>query len=87
MKFKDEVYLGPEISQLCLGRYDIVKLALSWIDIIKHDETCKKLTQAQLINKALNDIITNVATYEKIEETQKKVKKEVKLVDLEKTSA
>ncbi|MDR3253386.1 MAG: hypothetical protein LBT07_00255 [Endomicrobium sp.] len=73
-----EMYLDSAISTSQLGRYEIVKLALEWIEIIKHNEDCRKLTQAELINKALTDVVTNVATYEKIKEIQKKMKKEIK---------
>ncbi|MDR3274949.1 MAG: hypothetical protein LBS81_03040 [Endomicrobium sp.] len=67
-----EMYLDSTVSTSQLGRYEIVKLALEWIEIIRHNEDCRKLTQAELINKALIEVVTNVATHEKIEEIQKK---------------
>jgi predicted nucleic acid-binding protein len=68
--------LGAAVSSSKLGRYNIVILALAWIEANKQNEDFKKLTAAELINKALNDVVTNVATYEKIEELRKKMKKE-----------
>jgi hypothetical protein len=73
-----ETELGKMLSTSELGRYEIVKLALEWIELMRQNEEYKKLTQPELINKALGDIVTNVATREKIEELRKKIKKEVK---------
>lgn len=73
-----ETQLGSAISASHLGRYEIVKLALKWIEVVKQTEDYRKLTQTELVNKALSDVVTNVATYEKIEELRKKMKKEVK---------
>ncbi|MDR1259838.1 MAG: hypothetical protein LBJ68_00455 [Endomicrobium sp.] len=70
-----KMYLDSETSILHLEKYDIVRLALKWIEIIKYEEDYKKLTQAELINKALIDIERNVATYEKIEEIQREKNK------------
>jgi len=57
-----------------LGRYDIVKTALQWIEVKKYDEDYRKLSQADLITKALDDVASNVATPEAIEELRKKNK-------------
>jgi hypothetical protein len=73
-----EEQLGAAISSSQLGRYDIVILALAWIKVNKQNEDFRKLQQPELINKALNDIVTNVATPEKIEELRKKMKRESK---------
>jgi hypothetical protein len=62
-----------------LGRYEVVKLALEWIEVIKQNEDYKKLTQTELINKALNDVTMNIATRKKIDDLRKKIKKEAKL--------
>jgi hypothetical protein len=62
------------ISSSELGRYEIVKMALNWILVNKYNEEFKKLPQAELINRALNDVVTGVATLEKIEELRKKIK-------------
>ncbi|GHT36516.1 hypothetical protein AGMMS49593_01590 [Endomicrobiia bacterium] len=71
-----EAQLGVAVSSSQLGRYDIVMLALAWIKVNKQNEDFRKLGQAELISKALSDVIANVATYEKIEELRKKMKKE-----------
>jgi len=73
-----EMELWEALSISKLGRYEIVKLALEWIELVKQSEEYKKLTQTELINKALNDIVTNVATCEKIKELRRKMKKEMK---------
>jgi hypothetical protein len=70
-------HLEVAVSSSKLGRYNIVMLALAWIEANKQNEDFRKLTAAELINKALNDVVTNVATYEKIEELRKKIKKEL----------
>ncbi|MDR1941110.1 MAG: hypothetical protein LBQ47_02160 [Endomicrobium sp.] len=70
--------LVEEVFKSKLGRYDIVRLALDWIEVKKYDEDYRKLTQAELINKALGDVVENIATPEKIAELRKKVKKEEK---------
>jgi hypothetical protein len=61
-----------------LGRYEVVKLALEWIEVIKQKEDYRKLTQAELIDKVLNDVTMNIVTREKIDELRKKMKKEAK---------
>jgi hypothetical protein len=60
------------VSSSQLGRYDIVKLALKWIILNKQNEDYRKLTQTEIINKALNDVLTNVVTTEKIDELCKR---------------
>jgi hypothetical protein len=62
-----------------LGRYEVVKLVLEWIEVIKQNEDYRKLAQTELIDKALNDVMMGVATREKIDELRKKVKKGAKL--------
>lgn len=67
-----------------MGRYELVKLALDWIEVKKYDEDYRKLTQAELISKALDDVVEGVATPETIEELRKKMKaKENKAAETE----
>ncbi|MDR1418286.1 MAG: hypothetical protein LBI80_03925 [Endomicrobium sp.] len=66
--------LREAISSSELGRYEIVKMALKWISVNKYNEEFKKLPQTELINKALNDVVTGIASLEKIEELRKKTK-------------
>jgi hypothetical protein len=73
-----EMQLGEAVSSSKLGRYEIVKLAFEWILLNKQNEDYRKLTQTELINKVLNDIVTGVASTEKFEELRKKMKKEIK---------
>jgi hypothetical protein len=70
-----EMQLGSAVSSSNLDRYDIVKLALEWVALNRQNEDFRKLTQAELINKALSDVVTGVITPEKVEELRKKVKK------------
>ncbi|GHT60664.1 hypothetical protein AGMMS50222_01550 [Endomicrobiia bacterium] len=70
-----EAQLGVAVLSSQLGRYDMVMLALAWIEVNKQNEDFRKLGQTELINKALNDVIANIATHEKIEELRKKMKK------------
>ncbi|MDR1522691.1 MAG: hypothetical protein LBS29_01835 [Endomicrobium sp.] len=69
-----DTQLREAVSSSSLGRYEIVKMALNWILVNKYNEEFKKLPQTELINKTLNDVITGVATLEKIEELRKKIK-------------
>ena len=57
-----------------MGRYEIVKLALDWIEVKKHEDDYRRLSQAELITKALNEVMDGTATAEKIEELKKKMK-------------
>ncbi|MDR2616729.1 MAG: hypothetical protein LBC22_02835 [Endomicrobium sp.] len=66
--------LREAVSSSTLGRYEIVKIALNWISVNEYNEEFRKLPQTELINKALSDVVTGVATLEKIEELRKKVK-------------
>jgi hypothetical protein len=73
-----EMQLRSEVSRSRLGRYEVVKLALEWIKVIKHNEDYRKLTQTGLIDKVLNDVAMNIATRKKIDELCKRMKKEPK---------
>jgi hypothetical protein len=73
-----ETQLRSGVSIPRLGRYEVVKLALGWIEVMKQNENYRKLTQTELINKALNDVTMNIATRKKIDELRKKMKKETK---------
>ncbi|MDR3071246.1 MAG: hypothetical protein LBU29_01405 [Endomicrobium sp.] len=73
-----EKQLGMFISSSTLGKYEMVKFTLLWISANKYNDEYKKLTPTELMIKGLHDVETNVATFEKIEELCKKVKKEVK---------
>ncbi|MDD3053987.1 MAG: hypothetical protein PHG84_06295 [Endomicrobiaceae bacterium] len=55
-----------------LGKYEIVKLAIEWIKVRKSDEDYRKLSQQQLLDKAVRDVLTGEATYEKIADIEKK---------------
>ncbi|GMO64407.1 MAG: hypothetical protein Nk1A_0790 [Endomicrobiia bacterium] len=55
-----ETQLESMISMSKLGRYEMVRLTLEHIKIMIQSEECRKLTQVELINKALNDVITNI---------------------------
>lgn len=73
--------LEQAVFESKMGRYEIVKLALDWIEVKKHEDDYRRLSQAELITKALNEVMDGTATPEKIEELQKKMKsKEAKAV-------
>ena len=79
--------LEQAVFESKMGRYEIVKLALEWIGVKKHEDDYRKLNQAELITKALNEVIDGTATAEKIEELKKKMKsKEVKADESEKAN-
>ena len=60
-----ETQLESMISMSKLGRYEVVKLTLEQIKIMMQSEEYRKLTQIELINKALSDVIRNIANYKK----------------------
>jgi hypothetical protein len=77
-----EDQLRAAVSSSNSGRYDIVKHAIEWIHLNIQNEEFRKLDQVGIINKALSDIVTGVATPEKKEELRKKIKK-LKSVSIE----
>jgi hypothetical protein len=70
-----ERQLEEAISSSKLGRYDMVKHAIEWIHLNIQSEEFRKLDQAGIINKALSDIVTGVATHERMEELRKRIKR------------
>lgn len=54
------------------GKYEVTKLAIEWIKAVKKDDDYRKLSQQELLDKAMRDVLSGVATYEKIEEINKK---------------
>jgi len=54
------------------GKYEVTKLAIEWIKVVKKEEDYRKLSQTELLDKAVRDVLSGVATYEKIEEIKKK---------------
>lgn len=56
------------------GKYEVSKLAIDWIKVKKNDEGYKNLSQTQMLDKALRDVLTGEASYEKIAEIEKKKK-------------
>lgn len=54
------------------GKYEVTKLAIEWIKVVKDKDDYNNLSQTELIDKALRDVLSGVATYEKIEELKKK---------------
>ena len=54
------------------GKYEVTKLAIEWIKVKKNEDDYRKLSQADLLDKAVRDVLSGEATYEKIEEINKK---------------
>ena len=54
------------------GKYEVTKLAIEWIKVKKNEDNYRKLSQADLLDKAVRDVLSGEATYEKIEEIKKK---------------
>ena len=55
-----------------MGKYDVTKLAIEWIKVKKNEEEYRKLSQKDLLDRAIRDVVTGVATYKGIEEIKKK---------------
>ncbi|MCL2144386.1 MAG: hypothetical protein FWH43_02675 [Endomicrobia bacterium] len=66
--------LEQAVFESKMGRYEIVKLALDWIDVKKHEDDYRRLSQAELITKALDEVMDGTVTSDKIEELKKKMK-------------
>ena len=54
------------------GKYEVTKLAIDWIKVKKDEDEYRKLSQADLLDKAVRDVLSGEATYEKIEEILKR---------------
>ena len=54
------------------GKYEVTKLAIDWIKVKKNAEGYKNLSQTEMLDKALRDVLSGEATYEKIAEIEKK---------------
>ena len=55
-----------------MGKYEVTKLAIEWIKVKKDEDGYKKLSQPELLDKAVRDVVSGEATYEKIEEIKNK---------------
>lgn len=55
-----------------MGKYDVTKLAIEWIKVKKNEEEYRKLSQKDLLDRAIRDVVTGVATYKAIEDIKKK---------------
>ena len=49
----DEVFFESK-----MGKYEIVKLAIEWLKLKKDEEGYKNLSQTQLLDKAVRDVLT-----------------------------
>ena len=54
------------------GKYEVTKLAIEWIKVKKNEDDYRKLSQADLLDRAVREVLSGEATYEKIEEIKKK---------------
>jgi len=57
-----------------LGRYEFFNLANAWVKVIKRTDDGKGLTTAELIKKAMDDILSGDVTAEEIEKKSGKLK-------------
>lgn len=55
-----------------MGKYDVTKLAIEWIKVKKNEEEYRRLSQKDLLDRAIKDVVTGVASYKAIEEINKK---------------
>jgi len=66
-----------------MGKYDVVKLAIEWIKVKKDEEGYKNLSQTQLLDKAVRDVLTKNTKEVMAEIEDLKKKKTVKPVKQE----
>ena len=72
----DQVFFESKI-----GKYEVVKLAIEWIKVKKDEEGYKNLSQTQLLDKAVRDVLskTQEEILAEIEDLKKKkIAKQVK---------
>jgi hypothetical protein len=74
----DEVFFESK-----MGKYEIVKLAIEWIKVKKDEEGYKNLSQTQLLDKAVRDVLTKNTKEVMAEIEDLKKKKTVKPVKQE----
>ncbi|MDD5020857.1 MAG: hypothetical protein PHR82_01825 [Endomicrobiaceae bacterium] len=66
-----------------MGKYEIVKLAIEWIKVKKDEEGYKHLSQIQLLDKAVRDVLGKKQQDTESEIAELKKKKIVKQVKQE----
>ncbi|MDR0915419.1 MAG: hypothetical protein LBM22_01875 [Endomicrobium sp.] len=71
----DESTLDFQISQSNIGRYETIKLTLDYIDVFKQSDSYKRLTQIEIINKVLGDVLCGFITKKTLVEFNAKMKK------------
>ncbi len=54
------------------GKYEVTKLAIEWMKVKKGDNEYRRLSQKELLDRAVKDVLSGEASYEKIEEIKKK---------------
>jgi hypothetical protein len=74
----DEVFFESK-----MGKYEIVKLAIEWLKLKKDEEGYKNLSQTQLLDKAVRDVLTRNTKEVMAEIEDLKKKKTVKPVKQE----
>lgn len=74
----DEVFFESK-----MGKYEIVKLAIEWLKVKKDEEGYKNLSQTQLLDKAVRDVLTRNTKEVMAEIEDLKKKKTVKPVKQE----
>jgi len=74
----DEVFFESK-----MGKYEIVKLAIEWIKVKKDEEGYKHLSQTQLLDKAVRDVLSQKKEDTELEIAELKKKKNVKQVKQE----
>lgn len=74
----DEVFFESKV-----GKYEIVKLAIDWIKVKKDEEGYKHLSQTQLLDKAVRDVLSQKKEDIELEIAELKKKKITKQVKQE----
>ncbi|MDR0915449.1 MAG: hypothetical protein LBM22_02050 [Endomicrobium sp.] len=75
MKLCNKYTLDFNISRSSIGKYEMIQLALDWVDILKKSDSYKNLTQVEIINKVLYDVLFGIVTKDNLKELNIKMKK------------
>lgn len=63
-----------EQTQAGLGRYEFFKLSREWIEVLRRSDEGKGLTQAELIMKSMDDVLSGAVSPEEVSKKKSKLK-------------
>ena len=74
MVSENKITLEQMLLDLPSGRYDLVGTTRLWIEVLQRDDETKNFSQADLIKRALQDIISGKVSDEEVRKAVAKLK-------------